>query len=102
MQNKAETSEESINGSVGLDGNEECVCLRRGWEGLGRSKVKDETEKISRDKDQHLCFTAEEAQAQGGKTGRLWHLLDSFLPLEPAAHPTAHSLQMRQAACSCC
>ena len=30
MQNKAETSEESINGSVGLDGNEECVCLRRG------------------------------------------------------------------------
>jgi hypothetical protein len=30
MQNKAETSEESINGSVGLDGNEECVCLRMG------------------------------------------------------------------------
>ena len=94
MQNKAETSEESINSSVGLDGNEECVCLRMGWEGLGRFKVKDETEKINRDKDQHLHFTAEEAKAQGP-------LLDSFLPLGPASNPAAHSLQMRPAACSC-
>lgn len=39
--------------------------FENGVRGIGRSKVKDETEKIHRDKDQHPHFTAKEAKAQG-------------------------------------
>lgn len=35
MQNKAETSEESINGSVGLDGNEGVCVFENGVRGIG-------------------------------------------------------------------
>lgn len=46
------------------------VCVfGAGMRGCGRSEVEDEVEKVNRDREQHLHFTVEETEPQGGKRG---------------------------------